>query len=166
LTFSCYKGQAFFSRERTCAFLAEAIHKARNKHPFDLWAYVFMPEHVHMLIWPIPDQSTASEIRHCVKQSVARRAIAFLREHNPQGLRFLATGQKHTQYRFWQDGGGHDRPLHAGTLLRRVAEYYHANPVRRGLVVSPEDWYWSSARDWAGMGPGPIPVNMESFPHW
>jgi hypothetical protein len=28
--------------------------------------------------------------------------------------------------------------------------YIHANPVRLGLADRPEDWIWSSSRDFAG----------------
>lgn len=34
------------------------------------------------------------------------------------------------------------------TEAKRVEKlhYMHANPVKRGLVVNPEDWLWSSHR--------------------
>jgi len=31
-------------------------------------------------------------------------------------------------------------------------EYMHSNPVKRGLVVRPDDWAWSSAAAYAGCG--------------
>jgi hypothetical protein len=34
---------------------------------------------------------------------------------------------------------------------REKIEYIHLNPVRRGLVKKPEDWKWSSMREFAGM---------------
>jgi hypothetical protein len=36
---------------------------------------------------------------------------------------------------------------------RELTYYIHANPVRRGLVASAEDWEWSSARWYAGLRP-------------
>ena len=52
LTFSCYRRQAFLSKDRTRGYLADAVNRARETHGFHVWAYVFMPEHVHLLIWP------------------------------------------------------------------------------------------------------------------
>ena len=49
LTFCCYRGFTFLNAERTCKWLAEAIEAARVDLNFDLWAYVFMPEHVHLI---------------------------------------------------------------------------------------------------------------------
>ncbi|TLD39930.1 MAG: hypothetical protein JETT_3807 [Candidatus Jettenia ecosi] len=39
--------------------------------------------------------------------------------------------------------------------------YIHANPVRKRLVSTPEDWFYSSARDYLSIGSSAIPVDME-----
>ena len=52
LTCSCYRNRPFLSKERTCRYLIDAINASRVKHDFDLWAYVFMPDHVHLVIHP------------------------------------------------------------------------------------------------------------------
>jgi len=163
LTFTCFRKQPFLGKDRTRRYLSEAILRARQMHHFDVWAYVFMPEHVHLLIWPTEEAYSISEMLRSIKQSVSRRAITYLRKHNPDGLRRLATGQKHAPYRFWMDGGGYDRNVRRHETTQKMLEYIHNNPVRRGLVTSPEEWYWSSAREWEGIGPGPVPVDKESF---
>jgi len=145
-------------------FLAGAIIRARDKHDFDLWAYIFMPEHVHMIIFPKREEYSTSEILKFIKQSVSRRIVARLKEKNPRALRQLETGLKQPRYRFWQDGRGYDRNYWSASEIIRQVEYIHHNPVRRGLVEKPEDWYWSSARDWMTGEEGPIRINKESFP--
>ena len=50
LTFSCFHGQPFLSKDRTRTWLVEALDRARSKHSFHIWAYVIMPEHA-----PHPD---------------------------------------------------------------------------------------------------------------
>jgi putative transposase len=52
LTFSCYRRYPFLSRERTRDWFGEALKAARSQFGFQLWAYVFMPEHVHLLVFP------------------------------------------------------------------------------------------------------------------
>ena len=49
LTFSCYQGFPFLAKDRTRGWFVESLKSARNKHPVDLWAWVIMPEHVHLL---------------------------------------------------------------------------------------------------------------------
>jgi hypothetical protein len=41
--------------------------------------------------------------------------------------------------------------------------YIHRNPVKRGLVTSPEDWAWSSFRAYAYGEEGPVRVNVQEW---
>ena len=162
LTFSCYQRRAFLSKDRTRAYLADAVNRARAKLGFSVWAYVIMPEHAHLLVWPAKEVYSISHILKAVKQSVARRAVAWLKATAPAGLRWLATGRPEKPYQFWQDGGGYDRNIRNAKALRDIFNYIHNNPVKRGLAARPEDWAWSSARDWAGMDTGPITIDKET----
>jgi len=44
--------------------------------------------------------------------------------------------------------------------------YMHRNPVKRGLVGSPEQWRWSSFRDYAYREKGLVTVNAFYPPGW
>ena len=37
--------------------------------------------------------------------------------------------------------------------------YMHRNPVKRGLVLEPQQWNWSTFRHYAYHEPGPVMVN-------
>jgi putative transposase len=90
-----------------------------------------------------------SGILSSLKRPVARKAVAFLKEEAPESLRQLAVNTSTgVEYRFWQSGSGHDENVSEPVALHALIEYVHLNPVRRGLVERPEDWPWSSARDW------------------
>ncbi len=67
---------------------------AKAKHAFDLWAYVFMPDHVHLVIFPQRDPYSIAAILRSIKQPVSRRAIEYLKRQNPDGLALLATGEQ------------------------------------------------------------------------
>jgi len=123
-----------------------------------------MPEHVHLLICPLNEVYSISDILKSIKQSVSRKVIRRLREHNPDMLKYLETGLRHPPYRFWQDGGGYGRNYFDVEEIRKQVDYIHANPVRRGFVSNPEDWKWSSARNWLLGEEGPCLVNLQSFP--
>ncbi len=164
LTFSCYRRQPFLSDERFCRFLAKAVARAMAVHRCDLWAYVFMPEHVHLLVHPRKFEYSISPILHSIKQSASRRVMIYARRHSLKILSSMATGQKDPAFRFWQDGGGFDRNVFKFPTMVHVVKYIHNNPVRRGLVAQPEEWMWSSARDWAGLGLGPISIDISTFP--
>jgi len=163
LTFSCYNGFRFLASDRTCDWLAESLEKARSELQFDLWAYVFMPEHVHVVIHPRKSEYDIAEIRKAIKAPVGTRAIKYLKAEAPEWLPRITRGRgSKTERLFWQSGGGYDRNVTDGKTLMEMIDYIHLNPVRRGLVERAEQWKWSSAAWLLGTGqppliPDPIP---------
>lgn len=166
LTFSCYKRLPLLSRDRSRSWLVEAIEAARQTMRFGLWAYVIMPEHVHILLHPRDRSYQISRVLWQIKHPVGQRAIRYLQDHAADWLKHLtivgADGTR--ERRFWQVGGGYDRNITEDTTVRGVIDYIHLNPVRRGLVERPEDWEWSSARWYAGIRPVPIEIDP-TVPH-
>ncbi len=110
LTFSCYKGFKFLQAERTCAWLAQSIEEARVDWRFDLWAYVFMPEHVHLIIHPKEAKYDVADIRKAIKSPVGCKAIEHLLVRAPDWIpRITRKRGKKSERLFWQSGGGYDR---------------------------------------------------------
>ena len=164
LTFSCYTNRKFLLSARTCQWLIESIEMARKKHNFSLWAYVFMPDHVHLLINPMNEEYSISGILKDIKADTARKAVAYLKENNPSGLSQLSTGQKYRKYRFWQKGGGYDRNITKEKTLTDSVRYIHNNPVRKTLVDEPGKWYYSSYNCWMDSVDEPIKIDKETWP--
>jgi REP-associated tyrosine transposase len=164
LTFSCYKRYALLSRQRTREWFIEALQDARSRFGFHLWAYVIMPEHVHLLVYPGAGPDRMPQFLQALKEPVARKAIAYLRSNAPAWLERLRVVEgKRVRHRFWQPGGGYDRNVTISATLRAMIEYIHANPVRRGLVAAAEEWEWSSARWYAGFRPVKIEMDDSVF---
>ena len=160
LTFSCYRRFPFLSRDRTREWFVEALNQAREKLAFDLWAWVIMPEHVHLLVSPNGSQTTIGKIRSHIKEPVARRAMNYLEINAPEWLQKITVSEgSRTRRRFWQPGGGYDRNCTEIATAHAMIDYIHLNPVRRGLVEQSTDWEWSSARWYAGLRPVPIEVD-------
>jgi putative transposase len=165
LTFSCFQRMPLFSRERSCTWMLQALELGRTRQLYDLWAYVVMPEHVHVVLWPRSEVAIAS-ILTTVKQSVAKRALLWLRREAPEFLTRLEDRQPNGEchYRFWQRGGGYDRNVRTVADIYREIEYVHANPVRRGLVTAPGNWPWSSYRAWQTGEDWPMAIDRMSLP--
>jgi putative transposase len=160
LTFTCYRRYPFLARERTREWFREAIETARIKVGVALWAYVVMPEHVHLLIMPSGRAGQVSRFLREAKEPVARKAIDYLKVSAPGWLAKIAVQEgSRLRHRFWQPGGGYDRNVTEISSLRSMIDYIHANPVRRGLVERAEDWEWSSARWFAGQRP--VKIEMD-----
>src|SRR3954468_24189178 len=86
LTFTCYRRYRCLSAERTCRWLSESISAARKSHEFALWAFVFMPEHVHLIVWPRRPVYDMAAILQAIKEPVGRLAVGYLEEHAPEWL--------------------------------------------------------------------------------
>jgi putative transposase len=166
LTFSCFRRQAFLSKDGSRQWLIEAIDRARRKLHFHVWAYVIMPEHAHLLVWPTQPVYEISDVLNSIKQSVAKRALLFVRRHAPVFLPRMEDRQPNgdVHYRFWQRGGGYDRNVYEPATVFEQIVYMHNNPVRRGLCAQPEDWLWSGAADYAGVRAGPLRLDRDSLP--
>jgi putative transposase len=165
LTFSCFRRLPLLNYERTRMWLLDAIQLGREQRQFDLWAYVVMPEHVHLVLLPLGEAKIAA-ILSTLKQSTSKRALHWLRHHAPEYLPNLQdrqpNGEQH--YRFWQRGGGYDRNLRSVRDIYEKIAYVHDNPVRRGLVEQAVGWRWSSAAAWATGVDEPLPIDRSSLP--
>jgi REP element-mobilizing transposase RayT len=65
----------------------------------------------------------------------------------------------HTGQPFWQDES-YDRLVRDGTEFARIARYIEMNPVRAGLLASPDAFPWSrrgaDCQSAAGFQPAPL----------
>lgn len=160
LTFCCFGRYPFLRSERTCEWFAEAVKKARSDHQFEVWAYVIMPEHVHLMIHPLNPDYDIAAIRQAIKEPVGRVAMRWLEAHAPDWLpRLTVNSTSRSRRHFWLPGGGYDRNVIELKTLITMIEYIHLNPVRRGLAERAAEWKWSSARWFVDMAPSPIPVD-------
>jgi putative transposase len=162
LTFSCFHRFKFLQAERCCQWLAEALAAARLKHEFWLWAYVFMPDHVHLVLCPFRTEYDVAAILKSIKQPVGNKAIAFLEaERSPWLARLTRKRGGRIERLFWQSGGGYDRNITSPRTLLKMIDYTHENPVRKKLATAPQDWKWSSAAHYAG---GTSPIVIDPIP--
>jgi putative transposase len=133
LTFSCFRRIPFLAKDRARRWFLDALERARSRWPVDLWAWVIMPEHVHILVSPRDPSVPLGRFVGEIKEYTARPAIRWLESHAPSFLsRMTVQEGQVTRRRFWQPGGGYDRNVRETRTLASMMEYIHHNPVRRG----------------------------------
>ncbi|MCB2199634.1 transposase [bacterium] len=153
LTFSTYHHKNLFWDDELAHLFLTHLEFERNLGRFLLFAYVVMPDHVHLVLQPMAAE-TISGILHGVKRGFSWQANRYLKSL-PDLRRFnelLPMRRGETGYRFWQVGGGYDRIIRSKEALRKMIVYIHGNPVRKGMVQIPEEYPWSSAKEWAEFG--------------
>ena len=147
LTFSCYQRLPLLSNEVWRTWLGANVRSACDELAVALWAYVFMPEHVHLLVRPCREKYRIADFLYRVKKPLAERVLRSLEENAAPLLTKLTVVERGKEgHRFWQAGGGFD--VNIWTMAKAVekARYCHRNPVARRLVQAPEQWRWSSFR--------------------
>ena len=148
LTFSCYNRRPLLTNDAWRQELCEAIDRATDRHKFRLYAFVIMPEHVHLLVQPSSEGGSIPALLRAIKRPFSYKIKQWLTEFNSRLLDDLTVRQRPgvTTFRFWQEGPGYDRNLTEPKSILAAIEYIHLNPVRRGLCQAAADWRWSSVR--------------------
>jgi putative DNA methylase len=119
-------GPRFFCRPEIASIVVEAILRREQRH-YELHAWVVMPNHVHLLITPLVE---VSRVMQSLKRFTARECNKALGR----------TGQP-----LWQDES-YDHLVRDAAEFGRIVRYVEMNPVRAGLVPTPEEFLWSSGR--------------------
>ena len=148
LTFSCYHRIPLLTNDTWRSMLSVSINRAAKGHAFRLIAFVYMPEHVHLLVLPTGPDSRISGFLKAVKQPFSNRIKRLLVDDSSQLLQRLTVLERpgKTAFRFWQEGPGYDRNLITPEAVQASLDYIHMNPVRRRMVDEASLWRWSSCR--------------------
>jgi putative transposase len=153
ITASCYQRKPVLATpERRDLFLT-VLDLMRRRYRFVVLGYVVMPEHFHLLVSE-PRRDTLSKVIQAVKLGFVRRFLTPGEALRPEGQ---CNPQKIWQARFYD--------FNVWTEAKRIEKlrYIHRNPVKRGLVSSPEQWRWSSFRFYMAGELGPVRVNDTSI---
>lgn len=147
LTFSCYHRMPLLTNDAWREELARCIDTAGTKTAINLAAFVFMPNHAHLLVVPTSSEPAIDKYLALVKQPFSKTIKALLLETRSSLVDRLTVDERpgKTCFRFWQEGPGYDRNIYSPSYIETCVEYIHQNPVRRGLVKRAVDWKWSSA---------------------
>ena len=125
-----------FSDESMMNLLRQVLHTVQDHHPFSMIAYVFLPDHFHLLIEP-HGETNFSQIMHSIKRNFT---IEYKRKMNIKASISL------WQTRFW------DHVIRDEGDFEDHFNYIHVNPVKHGYVESMGAWRHSSYLDWYQRG--------------
>jgi putative transposase len=163
VTFSCYQRRPLLATAHRRDLFLRRLEATRREYRFLVVGYVVMPEHVHLLVSE-PERRNLSVVLKALKQAVARRAFDGLRrKRDSRQLGFFPGGAISSA--FWQ-ARFYDFNVFSVKKRTEKLRYMHRNPVKRGLVETPEQWRWSSFRHYAFREKGLVAVNAVFPPDW
>ncbi|HUA98426.1 MAG TPA: transposase [Terracidiphilus sp.] len=140
ITFSCFHRLPFLEAPATKETFELVLERTRSRHQAGVCAYVLMPEHIHLLINE-PPLILVAQFLKALKQITSRK----LRGDRPQ---------------FWQDRY-FDSNVRGESARSEVIRSIHRNPLKRGLVASPEQYRWSSFNRYATGVRGVVEIESE-----
>lgn len=148
LTFSCYHSKPLLTNDCWRTELSRCIDIACEQAQMELVAFVYMPEHVHLLVFPLIDKPDLGFFLNRVKEPLSKFVKEALIKSKSKLLDKLTIRERpgKTCFRFWQEGPGYDRNLHSAKAIEGSIAYIHRNPCARKLCQRAIDWRWSSAR--------------------
>jgi putative transposase len=148
LTFSCYLQLPLLTNDDWRRRLGKCIDEALASSAIQLVAFVFMPNHVHLIVDPLESEPSIGGLLAKIKQPFSHEVKHVLEENNSPLLKKLTIRERPGKmvFRFWQEGPGYDRNLQKPATILAAIDYLHMNPVRRGFCLQTVDWRWSSAR--------------------
>jgi putative transposase len=143
ITTSCYQRRPLLDSRRSRDLFLQVLERVRRRYHFAVIGYVVMPEHVHLLLGE-PERGNPSLVMQAVKQGFARRLLRSNSDRRQTKLPGNAGLEDHVWQRRFYD-------FVVFTEKKRVEKlrYMHRNPVKRGLVLEPQQWPWSSFCDYA-----------------
>ena len=133
-------GPVYLKQPRVAELVRSSVRHC-GQADCDLHAWVIMPNRVHLLFTP---HTNVSSLLCSLKGFSARQVNKLLG----------SSGQP-----FWQNES-YDRLVRTAEEFRSIEKYIVNNPVKAGLVASPEQFPWSSGAGVHACGGSPDPPHV------
>ena len=168
LTFQIVDWIDVFTRKYYRDIIIDSFKYAMDNKGFQIFAYVIMSNHIHLIAHSSLGCLSAN-IRD-IKKFTSKRiieAISEIRESRKDWMinrfKFNASQRKgNKEYQVWTHEN-HAVWLYSNEFFREKIVYIHNNPVKAGIVEKPEDYIYSSARNYASLD-APIDITLLVLP--
>lgn len=157
-TVNCIK---IFDNEKYYKILIDAIKFYQTQNRIKIIAYVFLPNHFHMIV----QSNELVNIMKLIKSYSAKQIIEQLKLDGKYSvLKLLKENKKNYKigrtYQVWQEGFMPKRIISEEMYSQKI-NYIHFNPVKLELVSDPVDWKYSSAGNYVSDIEGELPLNLD-----
>jgi putative transposase len=148
-----HKRTKIFHLSDHAELLRQAFGKVIKRHPFEIDAFVLLPDHLHC-IWTLPEGDADFSTRwRLIKSFVSRQIglVGWVEGRNPTIDTHSESRQKKKEKPIWQRRFW-EHLIRNQKDLKQHIEYIHYNPVKHGLTKAPGDWAYSSFQRYVDKG--------------
>jgi len=168
LTFQVVDWLDIFTRQVYRDIVIDSFRYAIEFNEFQLFAYVIMSNHIHLTA-----NSAIGKLSNTIgdiKKYTGKRIIETIQSMNESRSKWLLNRfefrakqhKKNKKYQVWTHEN-HAIHLYSTEFTAEKLDYLHQNPVKAGIVVNPEDYLYSSARNYAELDPV-LEIELLSLP--
>lgn len=149
ITNSVFNQEYVFHRRRYAEIVMASLCHCIERQWFELYAYVLMPNHIHLIL-KVNENHTIEQILRDFKKFTAQQVLLTMRETDPDILSRFWVGTRRQKYELWRKDVDLKNVVTQEFLIQK-AEYIHHNPLRAAWADSlgirePQDYEYSSAR--------------------
>jgi REP element-mobilizing transposase RayT len=146
-----------FTRKELKLLIVDSLKYCQKYKGLDIYGWCLMPSHLHMICGA--DQGfNLSDILRDFKKFTSKalvKAINEIGESRNEWLielfrRYCKHLKRDQQFKVWQDGNN-AKVVVSNDFFFEKLKYIHDNPVVDMIVQTPEDYLFSSARNYADM---------------
>ena len=156
LTFQVVDWIDIFTRQIYRDIVIDSFKYSMENKGFQLFWYVIMSNHIHLIANSSNERlsDTVGDIKKFTSKKIIK-TIQSISESRREWLlnRFQFNAKQHSRnenFQVWTHEN-HAIYLYSPEFIAEKLEYLHQNPVRAGIVVNPEDYLYSSARNYSGL---------------
>lgn len=147
---------AVFTRLNQKDLIVKALQYCQANKGLEIYAYCIMTSHIHLLC-KATNNFILSYVMRDFKRFTSKKIIQIIQEEPESGengcqliLEKHVNIKKKSNNLVWQNGY-HAEHIYSNKFIRQKVDYIHNNPVKDKIVTLPEDYYFSSARNYASL---------------
>jgi len=151
VTTTIVKWQFVFVSEPYFGIIVESLKYCIEHKGLKLHAFVIMPNHAHYVL-STNELKSLSDVMRDFNAHTSRQITTLLKSESKRSLLNVFHDEakadgRGNRFKVWQEGF-HPIALQTEDFARSKLEYLHNNPVLKGYVGRPEEWKYSSARNY------------------
>lgn len=146
-----------FTRPNHKMLLVHSLKHCQHKKGLELYGYCIMSSHLHLIAKAVGSEALSDVLRDFKKFTSKRLVEQVIEEAESRREWMLPFFKKEADrikrnkyYKVWQDGN-QPKEIFSNNFFYEKLNYIHQNPVKELIVEKPEDYLFSSARNYAGL---------------